>query len=70
MSASLGGKVRTAFTAIDREFGRLDLLVNNAAVAWPHSVADATDEQLRSEVARDEVRRRFRAVWPRRGVLL
>jgi len=42
--------VRAAFAAIDQEFGRLDVLVNNAAVAWPHTVADATDEQLHAEV--------------------
>ena len=26
------------------------MLVNNAAVAWPHTVADATNEQLHAEV--------------------
>jgi meso-butanediol dehydrogenase/(S,S)-butanediol dehydrogenase/diacetyl reductase len=35
---------------VDVRFGRLDGVVNNAAVAWPHRVEDVTDEQLAVEV--------------------
>lgn len=38
--------VRAAFAAIEREAGRLDLLVNNAAIARLHRVEDASDEDL------------------------
>src|SRR6266480_3438483 len=42
--------VRDAFAAVADRFGRLDVLVNNAAVAWPHTVEAAADEQLQAEV--------------------
>jgi NAD(P)-dependent dehydrogenase (short-subunit alcohol dehydrogenase family) len=43
--------VRGAFTEIENNFGHLDLLVNNAAVAWPHRVEEVSDEELLAEVA-------------------
>jgi NAD(P)-dependent dehydrogenase (short-subunit alcohol dehydrogenase family) len=43
-------QVRAAFAAVAREFGGLDILVNNAAIARPHRVEDTGDEQLRREV--------------------
>jgi NADP-dependent 3-hydroxy acid dehydrogenase YdfG len=43
--------VRVAFAEIEERWGRLDLLVNNAAVAWPHRIEAATDAQLESEVS-------------------
>lgn len=39
-------QIRHAFTAIDKHFGRLDILVNNAAVYEPFLIENATDEQL------------------------
>jgi NAD(P)-dependent dehydrogenase (short-subunit alcohol dehydrogenase family) len=42
--------VRRAFAAVRREFGGLDILVNNAAIARPHRVEDTDDEDLRIEV--------------------
>jgi meso-butanediol dehydrogenase/(S,S)-butanediol dehydrogenase/diacetyl reductase len=42
--------VRSAFAQIESEFGRLDALVNNAVVAWPQRLEDATDEALRASV--------------------
>jgi NAD(P)-dependent dehydrogenase (short-subunit alcohol dehydrogenase family) len=38
--------VRAAFGRIEERFGRLDALVNNAAVAWPARLEHTTDEQL------------------------
>jgi meso-butanediol dehydrogenase/(S,S)-butanediol dehydrogenase/diacetyl reductase len=35
---------------VGARFGRLDGVVNNAAVAWPHRIEDVTDEQLTAEV--------------------
>lgn len=43
--------IRAAFAEIEARWGRLDLLVNNAAVAWPHRIEAATDAQLVSEVS-------------------
>ena len=43
--------VRDAFAQIRRRHGHLDLLVNNAAVAWPHTIEASTDAQLQAEVA-------------------
>lgn len=42
--------VRSAFARIESELGRLDALVNNAAVAWPQRLEHATDEALRASV--------------------
>jgi meso-butanediol dehydrogenase/(S,S)-butanediol dehydrogenase/diacetyl reductase len=42
--------VRAAFAEIEREAGRLDLLVNNAAIAQLHRVEDASDEDLAETV--------------------
>jgi meso-butanediol dehydrogenase/(S,S)-butanediol dehydrogenase/diacetyl reductase len=42
--------VRAAFAEIEREAGRLDLLVNNAAIARLHRVEDASDEDLAATV--------------------
>lgn len=42
--------VRAAFAEIEREAGRLDLLVNNAAIARLHRVEEASDEDLAAAV--------------------
>jgi NAD(P)-dependent dehydrogenase (short-subunit alcohol dehydrogenase family) len=42
--------VQRLFAAVDDRYGRLDGLVNNAAVAWPHRVEEVTDDQLQAEV--------------------
>jgi NAD(P)-dependent dehydrogenase (short-subunit alcohol dehydrogenase family) len=41
-------QVRSAFGEVDAAFGRLDALVNNAALFNLYKVADATDEELRA----------------------
>lgn len=38
--------VRTAFARIAERFGKIDVLINNAAVYQPVDVVDATDEQI------------------------
>jgi 3-oxoacyl-[acyl-carrier protein] reductase len=38
--------VRTAFAAIGERYGRIDVLINNAAVFKPFLVAEASDEQI------------------------
>ncbi|HEY0960360.1 MAG TPA: SDR family oxidoreductase [Novosphingobium sp.] len=38
--------VRTAFAWIAERFGKIDVLINNAAVYQPVDVVDATDEQI------------------------
>jgi NADP-dependent 3-hydroxy acid dehydrogenase YdfG len=43
--------VRAAFASIEERFGRLDALVNNAALAWPHRIEEATDAELLEEVS-------------------
>jgi NAD(P)-dependent dehydrogenase (short-subunit alcohol dehydrogenase family) len=40
------GEVRAAFLSVGKAFGRLDILVNNAAICAPYKVADATDSAL------------------------
>lgn len=43
--------VRAAFAAIEKRFGRLDGLVNNAAICLLHRIDEMTDEELTREVA-------------------
>jgi meso-butanediol dehydrogenase/(S,S)-butanediol dehydrogenase/diacetyl reductase len=43
--------VRAAFARVNDQFGRLDILVNNAGMAGLHRVEDATDADLRAQVA-------------------
>ena len=43
--------VRRGFAAVDTRFGRLDILVNNAAIGRLHRIEDASDEDLRAEVS-------------------
>ena len=38
--------VRAAFAGVERELGGLDVLVNNAAVAWPRTLEGASDAEL------------------------
>ncbi len=38
--------VRGAFAAIAEQFGRVDVLINNAAIFLPFKLADASDEQI------------------------
>jgi NAD(P)-dependent dehydrogenase (short-subunit alcohol dehydrogenase family) len=42
--------VRGAFERIGERFGRLDVLVNNAAIGWPHRIEDLSDDELMAEV--------------------
>jgi NADP-dependent 3-hydroxy acid dehydrogenase YdfG len=42
--------VRAAFAEVESRFGRLDLLVNNAAIARLHTLEAASDEDLASAV--------------------
>jgi NAD(P)-dependent dehydrogenase (short-subunit alcohol dehydrogenase family) len=43
-------QVRAAFAAIDTHFGRLDGLVNNAALGLAHRIEDLTDEEISAQV--------------------
>jgi meso-butanediol dehydrogenase/(S,S)-butanediol dehydrogenase/diacetyl reductase len=43
--------VRTAFEQVLNQFGRLNIVVNNAGMAGLHRVEEATDADLRAEVA-------------------
>ncbi|HEX3842150.1 MAG TPA: SDR family oxidoreductase [Acidimicrobiales bacterium] len=43
-------EVRSAFHTVSHQFGRLDALINNAAIAVPHRIEDTTDEELRLQV--------------------
>jgi NAD(P)-dependent dehydrogenase (short-subunit alcohol dehydrogenase family) len=38
-------EIETLFSAIERRFGRLDVLVNNAALFYPTPLAETTEEQ-------------------------
>lgn len=42
--------VRRLMQQVEQQLGRLDGLVNNAAVAWPHRLEDVTDAQIAAEV--------------------
>ena len=42
--------VRAAFAQIEERFGKIDALINNAVVGWPHLIEDVDDEQVRVEV--------------------
>lgn len=42
--------VRAGFAEVERQFGAIDVLVNNAATYVPFLMADATDEQLRGTI--------------------
>ena len=42
--------VRTAFAAIAERYGRIDVLINNAAVFEPFLIAEASDAQLRAAI--------------------
>lgn len=44
------GAVARLMAEVGARFGRLDGVVNNAAVAWPHLVEEVSDEQLAAEV--------------------
>lgn len=43
--------VRSAFAAIEARFGRVDVLINNAAIFEPYKIVDATDQKILSAVA-------------------
>ncbi len=43
--------VADAFATIARKLGRLDVLVNNAAIAWPHRIEEVSDDNLLTEIA-------------------
>jgi NAD(P)-dependent dehydrogenase (short-subunit alcohol dehydrogenase family) len=43
--------VRAAFVALNRQFGGVDILVNNAALGHPQKIAEADDRLLQLEVA-------------------
>ncbi len=45
------GQIRSAFSSIDKAFGRLDILVNNAATCTPYRVADAKDAEVIRDLA-------------------
>lgn len=63
--------VRAGFAQVERRFGSIDVLVNNAATYVPFLMADATDEQLRGTVdgsltsALFCIREAIRAMQPR-----
>ena len=42
--------VNAAFAVIEKRFGLLDGLINNAAVGWPHRIEEITDGELITEV--------------------
>jgi NAD(P)-dependent dehydrogenase (short-subunit alcohol dehydrogenase family) len=44
-------QVRHAMANVAAHFGRLDILVNNAALCEPHLVAQTTDEKIRAEIS-------------------
>jgi meso-butanediol dehydrogenase/(S,S)-butanediol dehydrogenase/diacetyl reductase len=43
--------VRAAFATCAAEYGRLDILINNAAVSDLHKIEQATDDSIRNELA-------------------
>ena len=43
-------QVRAAFASIDARFGRLDGLVNNAALGLAHLIEDLTDDEIAAQV--------------------
>jgi NAD(P)-dependent dehydrogenase (short-subunit alcohol dehydrogenase family) len=44
-------QVRAAFAEVEQVHGRLDIVVNNAAVASPHLIEEAGDDELLAQVA-------------------
>ena len=42
--------VEHAFQAIEDRFGRLDVLVNNAALAWPRTIEESPPEELTTQL--------------------
>lgn len=42
--------VRAAVARVGRELGRLDVLVNSAVLAWPRTLAEVGDDELRAMV--------------------
>lgn len=44
-------QVRRSFDAVIERYGRLDFLVNNAALCAPHLVEKSTDTQIRNEIS-------------------
>jgi NADP-dependent 3-hydroxy acid dehydrogenase YdfG len=44
------GSVGAAFTAIGERYGRIDVLVNNAAIGSPHTIEEVTDDDLSCEL--------------------
>ena len=43
-------QVRQAITRAAEHFGRLDILINNAALCEPHLVAQTSDDRIRAEI--------------------
>jgi meso-butanediol dehydrogenase/(S,S)-butanediol dehydrogenase/diacetyl reductase len=43
--------VRAAFAAIGARYGRVDVLVNNAAIGAPHTIEEMTDDDLAGQLA-------------------
>jgi NAD(P)-dependent dehydrogenase (short-subunit alcohol dehydrogenase family) len=47
---TVAGEIRTAFATIDRDLGRLDVLVNNAATATPALIEDVDDDDALAQL--------------------
>lgn len=45
------GSVRAAFTTVGNRFGKIDVLINNAAICRPYLVESATDADILAEVS-------------------
>jgi NAD(P)-dependent dehydrogenase (short-subunit alcohol dehydrogenase family) len=44
------GAVKDAFTEVEQRFGKLDILVNNAAISGVHLIEETSDAELAAEV--------------------